>query len=142
MWGSLLTSLLGPVANFFTRRTELAAQSHQLQLQIQDAQAKRQIDLIAQGKADDAAWERQALVTNAGWRGSFELLVLTVPVVLCFIPGMDVYVSAGFASLAKTPAWFQWLFVTVYCANYGIRLGGYGLQLWRRTGGGPMNKDS
>lgn len=133
MWASIVGGLISPIANFFTRRAELSAQSHQLALQIQDAQAKRQIDLIAQGKADDAAWERQALVSNAGWRGSFELLVLTVPAVMCFIPGLDGYVRAGFAALAQTPPWFQWLFVTVYCANYGIRLGSYGLQLWRRN---------
>lgn len=122
---SILGGLVSPVANYFTRRAELAAQSHQLQMQVNDAQAKRQVDLISQGKADDAAWELQSL-RNAGWRGSFELLVLTVPAVMCFIPGLDVYVDRGFEALSKTPPWFQWLFVMIYAANYGIRL-------WRRN---------
>jgi hypothetical protein len=117
--------MVSPIATFFTRKAELSAQSHQLQLQINDAQAKRQIDLISQGRADDASWEMQSL-KNAGWRGSFELIVLTIPVVMCFIPGLVQYVQAGFAALDKTPIWFQWLLVMIYAANYGIRT-------WRRN---------
>lgn len=122
---SLLGGMVSPIATFFTRKAELSAQSHQLQLQINDAQAKRQIDLISQGRADDASWEMQSL-KNAGWRGSFELIVLTIPVVMCFIPGLVQYVQAGFAALDKTPIWFQWLLVMIYAANYGIRT-------WRRN---------
>ena len=125
MWASLLGTLVSPITNFFTRRAEIAAQSQQLKLKLADAVAQRQTDLITQGKADDAAWELQSL-RNAGWRGSLELIVITIPLVMCFIPGLDKYVQAGFAALSRTPPWFQWLFLTIYCANYGIRL-------WRRN---------
>lgn len=122
---SMLGGLVSPIATFFTRRAELAAQSHQLQMKIQDAMAQRQVQSISEGRADDAAWELQSL-RNAGWRGSFELIVITIPMVMCFIPGLVQYVQAGFKALQETPPWFQWLLITIYAANYGIRM-------WRRS---------
>lgn len=122
---SIFGVITSPIATFFTRKAELSAQTHQLQMKMQDAIATRQTQLITEGKTDDAAWELQSL-KNSGWRGSFELIVITIPVVMCFVPGLDKYVLLGFKALSETPTWFQWLLLMIYCANYGIRL-------WRRN---------
>lgn len=119
-----ITGILSPVATFFTRKAELSAQSHQLQLQINDAQAKRQIDLISQGRADDASWELESIKMGQNYRG-FELYILTIPMVLCFTPWVGI-VSKGFAALETTPKWYQIILASVYLANYGYRL-------WRRN---------
>lgn len=102
------------------RKAELAAQSHQLQLQINDAQAKRQIDLISQGRADDAAWEKQSLELGKKYRG-FELYMLSIPMIICFIPTGASIVHDGFAAISNTPKWYQLAFLTVLFANYGYR---------------------
>ncbi|MDE2097344.1 MAG: hypothetical protein KGL39_08885 [Patescibacteria group bacterium] len=123
MWEAITSAISGivsPITNLVQRRAELAAQSHQLQLQINDAQAKRQIDLISQGKADDAAWEAQSLQLGKQYRG-FELYMLSIPMILCFIPGGAVLVHEGFVAISNTPKWYQLAFLTLLFANYGYR---------------------
>lgn len=125
---SLVTDAIGalvkPVADYFTNKTTLAAQAAQQKLALNDAVNQRQCDLIKQGLAADAAWEMASITAGASSR-NFELYVLSVPLILCFTPWHNV-VNQGFAALATTPGWFQSLLVTIFLANYGIRL-------WRRN---------
>lgn len=72
----------------------------------------------------DAAWE-QASIANSGWKDEFVLLVLSIPLVLVFLPITAPSVLAGFAILEQTPEWYRWLAVMIYAATYGIRV-------WRR----------
>ena len=55
------------------------------------------------------------------WKDEFLLLMFSVPVILCFIPGCDVYVLAGFAALNETPVWYQVIFVVMSLTIYGHR---------------------
>lgn len=127
--GSMITSaisgIVSPVTTYFTRRAELNEAQHAADLAAVKAQGDRQAQLITQGLSADAAWEMES-IRSAGFARHFELIVVSIPLVMCFIPKMQPYVKAGFDALSATPQWFQWLVLTIFCANYGIRL-------WRRT---------
>lgn len=128
MWEAItgaISGIVSPISGYLQKRAELATQEHVQQLQINDAVNQRQVQLISEGKADDAAWEMQSL-KNQGWRGSYELILVSIPLVLCFIPGGAAIVDAGFQAISKTPGWFQFTFMSIFLANYGIRL-------WRRN---------
>lgn len=123
--GNVASGIVSPITTAITRHQEIAAAEHDADLKAVQAQGDRQAELIKQGLAADATWELESLKAGAGWARNFELYVLSIPAVMCFIPTMQPYVKAGFDALAGTPAWFQTAFLTVYLANYGIRL-------WRR----------
>lgn len=72
----------------------------------------------------DSAWE-QASIQNSGWKDEFVLLVLSIPLLLVFVPPLVPTVLQGFAVLESTPEWYRWMIVLVYLATYGIRV-------WRR----------
>ncbi len=119
--------MVQPIANAYTRKQELNAAQHQADLAAVQASAERQADLIKQGRADDAAWELASLAAAKSWMRSYELIVLSVPAVLCFFgPHYAQIVKDGFAALAQCPLWFQGMLGTVFMANYGIRT-------WRRN---------
>lgn len=73
----------------------------------------------------DAAWE-QASIANSGWKDEATWVVLSIPLVLVFVPQLAPYVLTGFEVLDQTPDWYRWLVVMVYAATYGIRV-------WRRS---------
>lgn len=73
----------------------------------------------------DAAWE-QASIQNSGWKDEFVLVVLSIPLVLVFVPVTAPAVLRGFEVLETTPEWYRWLAVMIYAATYGIRV-------WRRS---------
>jgi hypothetical protein len=120
-------AILKPIGDFFTRRAELRVEQHKADLAVAQATGERQAQLIKDGLAADAAWEMEfARQAGSSWKDEYELLLLSVPLIMCFVPGWDHYVELGFAALSKTPLWYQGVLVTIFLANYGIRN-------WRRT---------
>lgn len=127
---SVLTTILGtvfkPVADYFSRRQEIKAEDRSQEREIKKALTERQISLIEQGLAADMSWEMEfAKQASSSWKDEYVLLVLSIPLIMAFIPGLAIYVTAGFAAFASTPMWYQVMVQTVFYATYGIRL-------WRR----------
>lgn len=126
MWDKILGAITGPIATYFTRRAELKAQEAANKLDLLKAQGERQAQLYSQGLTADAAWEQEfARQAATSWKDEFELLVLSIPLIMCFTP-WDYIVKRGFQAISETPGWFQFLVITIYLANYGIRY-------WRKT---------
>lgn len=118
----IISGLTGPVATYFTRRAELKAQAHANELELLKAQGERQAALAAQGMTADANWEMEfAKQAASSWKDEYTLLVVSVPLVLAFIPGCAGYVSAGFAAFSATPIWYQVMVQAIFYATYGIR---------------------
>ena len=130
MWtaiSSLVTGIVSPVTTLFQRKAELSEAQHVADLKAVQATGDRQAELIKQGMSDDAAWELESLKAGAGWMRNFELYVLSTPAILCFCGARGAQiVHDGFVALSSTPGWFQTAFLTIFLANYGIRL-------WRRN---------
>jgi hypothetical protein len=129
-----ITGLTGPVADYFKRRAELKVEQAKFESEarIKDhelllAQKTRQIELVSQGLTADANWEMEfARQAASSWKDEYTLIVVSMPAVMAFIPGLDIYVLKGFAALAKTPVWYQIMLVSLFFATVGIRY-------WRRT---------
>lgn len=61
------------------------------------------------------------LVKNAGWKDEYWTIVISIPLILCFIPDMAQYVYSGFEALDKTPWWYQSICGIVIGAPFGVR---------------------
>lgn len=127
IWSDIITGITGPVADYFKTRQENKTRENIRKMELADALQQRQISLISQGLTADMNWE-MAFANQAAtsWKDEFELLVLTIPLVMCFVPGLSQYVLDGFKVLAQCPQWFLFLVISIYLANYGIRY-------WRKT---------
>lgn len=129
----VVTGVTGPVAEFFTRRAEIKAQERQLASQerlkmheLKMAQMDRQIELKKQGLEADANWEMEfARQAASSWKDEYTLIVVSIPLWMCFIPKLAPYVRDGFGALKETPVWYQGLVLTLFLATVGIRY-------WRR----------
>lgn len=124
--GASAEALVTPVMGYLTRRAELKAARHAAELAAVVAAGERAAKQISEGRAADAAWELESLKAHSsGWKDEFVLLVLSLPLVLCFFPQTAPAVLRGFEVLDKTPGYFKLLVVAVFGAIYGIRM-------WRR----------
>ena len=110
---------------------EYFKQKQQLKQDLKLAQLKGKIDL-AQAEAQrkirvlesDNAWELEQ-IKNSGWKDEWVLVLLSIPLVLSFVPATVTYVEQGFKVLGTTPEWYRWLIMLIFTAIYGIRI-------WRR----------
>ncbi len=124
--GSSVEAVISPLATYLTRRAELKAAAHQAELAAVVAAGERAAKAISEGLAADASWELESLKAHAsGWKDEFVLLVLSIPLVLCFFPATAPSILRGFEILDKTPTYFRLLVVSIFGAIYGIRM-------WRR----------
>lgn len=124
--GASADLLVAPVVGYLTRRAELKAARHQAELAAVVAAGERAARAISEGLAADAGWELESLKAHAsGWKDEFVLIVLSLPLVGCFIPSVAPHVLKGFEILDKTPSYFRLLVVVIFGAIYGLRM-------WRR----------
>jgi hypothetical protein len=128
MLNKLLGALLGApaeaVADYFKQRQQLKAdlklKKLESKIRIEEAKATMEVKKL---EADNA-WEL-AQIANSGWKDEWVLILLSIPLVLVFIPDFAPYIQQGFDVLATTPEWYRWMIMAIFTAIYGIRV-------WRR----------
>lgn len=125
--GGGLGALAAPIGAYMTRRMEIAAEDRQQERALKRATVERQIDMIKEGLHADMSWEMEfAKQAASSYKDEYTLLVVSVPLVMAFIPGMAQYVQAGFLAFSETPVWYQVMVQALFYATVGIRF-------WRRT---------
>ena len=118
----IITGLFTLGKNWFSgimKRKELK-QEHKIKMAEMTLELKEKA--LAKRIASDtdiAKISTESMATS--YRDEFLLIIFSVPVILCFIPGMDVHVIAGFTALSNTPIWFQTIYVVMCLTIYGHR---------------------
>ena len=77
----------------------------------------RRLDTQQEG---DIAWENKS-IDGSGWKDEYFTIILSIPAVMCFIPGMVEYVVAGFAALRGCPGWYQWMLSIAVGSAFGYK---------------------
>ena len=128
MWTSIVGALLGKVApkvaDYYIRKQELkqeiVLETLRGKAKYEEAKSKR----ASESEGRDHDWELES-IKNSGWKDELVIIVLTIPMVLVFIPYTAPFVMEGFNILSTTPDWYRWLILMIYAATFGIRV-------WRR----------
>lgn len=128
LWSSIVSGLLGKVApkvaDYYIEKQD---QKHQIEMEKLRGKQAYEIAKTKRAEASegrDHDWELASL-RNSGWKDELVLIVLTLPMVLVFVPFTQPYVEVGFEHLSATPDWYRWLIMMIYAATFGIRI-------WRR----------
>ena len=118
VWQLLAKPLLGVVADGVKGFVDTKKAKAQLKVTEIKAQTKLKQDQIA-GKV---AWEQSAVDQMQGsWKDELSLIVLLVPAVFVFIPGMTEHVERGFIALQQLPEYYQHLLYIAISASFGIK---------------------
>lgn len=136
----ILSGLLGKIVGggtgeaaiqFFAKRQELKNQLALAKLEGEIAVERAKAEYKAKDLEYDNAWELEQ-IKNSGWKDEWVLILLSIPLVMVFIPPLTPYVNDGFAVLEQTPDWYRWLLTMIFAATYGIRV-------WRRQSDAKPN---
>lgn len=128
----LVTGNAGGVMDFFAKRAQLKNDLELAKIQTDVDKEKAWKDWATTNITSDEAWE-EAQIRNSGWKDEWILILLSIPLIMVFIPPLAPYVLTGFGVLAQTPGWYQGLIVMIFAAVYGIRV-------WRRPTEAPPSK--
>ncbi len=101
-----------------TQRHELERLAHEEKL----AKAKTQLRMAEQGQQQDYDLDRIAMENmKNSWKDELVLVIFITPIVLAFIPSMQVHVKAGFDAIAEMPNWYMGIVVGMVVTIYGLR---------------------
>lgn len=112
------------IGEYFRERQKL---KHERELEVlrgKIAYEKAKTERAERSEGRDHEWELES-IKNSGWKDEYVLIILSIPLVLVFIPFTQPMALDGFAALETTPDWYRWLIMLIFTATYGIRL-------WRR----------
>jgi len=68
----------------------------------------------------ETEWDK-IQASNGGWKDEYLTVVLSIPLIACFIPGLEAFVLRGFAILETTPTWYQAAIGVMIAAAFGIK---------------------
>ena len=118
----MLSMLLGPIVDLVKTvaggfldsakaKRELKAAVQQTKLKIEYAKATADID-----------WDAQAMLNSQNsWKDEWFVILLSVPAVMAFVPGLAPFVALGFTALAQSPDWYLGAFGIAVAASFGVR---------------------
>lgn len=121
---SWITTILGvigkPIASTIEGWTARKKVKLEGDLKIAQAKTEATITRLQTKQEADIAWENLS-IQNSGWKDEYLTILLSIPIVMCFIPYLNSYVFAGFAALDKCPEWYKWCFMIVVASSFGYR---------------------
>lgn len=116
----ILGMIFKPIAGAFTNWQDRKKAKLESDLLIQTAMTHAKIERLSTGQKADIAWENLS-VTNSGWKDEWFTIVLSIPAILVFMPGMVDTVLQGFRALQECPDWYQWMLGIAVGSAFGYR---------------------
>lgn len=85
---------------------------------IKQAKIEREVKALSH----ESDWDKvQADASKNSWKDEWLTILVSIPLILAFIPDMVQYVDAGFKVLEQMPEWYQYLLGVVFAASFGIK---------------------
>ena len=99
------------------KQTKVDAEIHRVQ-----AKTNHIIKMAETGQMADIDWDIQAM-KNAqnSWKDEWFVILLSIPAIMAFIPGLAPYVGQGFDELSRAPQWYLAAFGIAVAASFGVR---------------------
>ena len=84
--------------------------------------AEAKVDREVKALTYEANWDVvQAEASKSSWKDEWLTIIISIPLVLAFMPGMEVYIANGFAVLEACPEWYRYLVGVVFAASFGYK---------------------
>jgi hypothetical protein len=115
-----ISGLISPITHIVDNWQQRQTAQLQSDLKVNEAIVQAKIDRLKTAQEADISWENTA-ISNSGWKSGYLTILLSVPMILCFLPGYDIYVTHGFASLSTVPDWYKEAIGVMIAADFGYR---------------------
>ena len=118
----MIQALIGPVANLAGSWLQGKADKNAAEAELKLTEAKAKAQILLSEKTSVADWERiMAEGSKSSWKDEWFVIVLSIPLVLAFVPGTEGWVDKGFEQLSKAPDWYFYSLGIAISASFGVR---------------------
>ena len=86
------------------------------------AKAKAEAVVYQKQATGEIDWDLESMKgSQSSWKDEWLTIIFSIPLVMCFIPGMEEIVQNGFARLNELPEWYQYTLGVIVAASFGVR---------------------
>lgn len=128
MWTALLSilpNIVGRISDHFENKRRVEQAKVESELRIREAMTNANINLAQAGQVADIEWAKtMAEASKDSWKDEYWTIVLGIPAIMSFVPGLVPYVELGFHALTQTPEWYQGALLISIGASFGVRIWG------------------
>ena len=118
MW----TALIGPISSLAGSFIEGQVSKQKAKANLAQTEAEAKAEVLKTAATHDSKWELiMAESTKSSIKDEIVTVAILIPVILCFIPGMEDIVKNGFERLNELPEWYTYLLFLTCSAALGIR---------------------
>ncbi len=118
----MFQALIGPIASLAGTFLEGQVTKSKAKATLAQTEAEAKAEILKTAATHDSKWELiMAESTKSSIKDEVVTLVVLVPVILCFIPGMEDVVKSGFERLSELPEWYTYLLFLTCSAALGIK---------------------
>jgi len=122
----ILTSLVGLASTWFEGQQKKSEAKALADVALRQAEA----EVFRRKATSESDWDLESMRgSQNSWKDEFLTIILSVPLILCFVPGMEEVVRHGFQQLDLVPDWYKAAFAVVVSASFGVR--SY-MKFWKR----------
>jgi len=111
--------IIGPIVTSLAELGQTYLQGRNAKIR---AKAEAEATVIMTAAQSHADWERiMAINSGQSWKDEWLTLLFSIPMILCFFPGLVDDVQAGFEALEQMPAWYQYTLSIIVAGSFGVR---------------------
>lgn len=109
---NIASGIISPVTNYFSKKSD------------NKTKVKQQlIQRLMNSDDKEAEWEAiQAENSGHSLKDEFWTIILSIPLVMCFIPDYVQYIKDGFIVLEEMPDFYQYWLGVAILSSFGVRL--------------------
>lgn len=118
----MIQAFIGPIANLAGSWLQGKADKNAAEAKLKLTEAEAKAKILLSEKTSVADWERiMAEGAKSSWKDEWFVIVLSIPLVLAFVPGAEGWVDRGFEQLNKAPDWYFYSLGIAISASFGVR---------------------
>ena len=117
-----MLQFLSPLASLATSFMENKIEQTRAKGAVAKAEAEAKASVMKTAAEHDSKWELiMAQSTQSSYKDEIITVIVLIPVILVFIPGMEDIVKQGFERLNELPQWYQNVLYVTILAGLGLK---------------------
>ena len=117
-----LGSALGLVGDLAGNWMKGKVEKQKAESDVKVAKAKAEAVVYEKQATGEIDWDLESIKgSQNSWKEEWLTIIFSIPLVMCFIPGMEEIVQNGFARLNELPEWYQYTLGVIVAASFGVR---------------------
>ena len=118
----MIGAIIGPIANLAGTFLQGQLEKTRANTEVKVATAKAKAAVLEKQVTGEIEWDVEAIKGSTGsWKDEWLTVLISIPLILAFIPGMGDLVMNGFEQLSEMPEWYQYSLGVIVAASFGVR---------------------